>query len=200
MSNNPCMLSAIAISAKRLNITNIIKTTFRKGDNMVFGKRSFLVANSASLAEKNFQNIPFNFSMTALCSMFNSIPSRFQVGDVFLVPRTIITVIYLFRFRWFSHTSICRLFIKRHPSLTKQGITLLATEMPFLSNVMRWLGRELHTTIITHSKKVGTVRLSNFETSFQTYFMSILETLNTFWHIYIIAYFSIYENKELLND
>lgn len=194
------MFPAITTSAKRLDVPNIIRTSFRKRDNMIFGKGFLFTTNSTALSEKNFQDIPFNLSMTTPCSMFNSISSRFQVGNVLLVSYTIIAMIYLFRFCWFPYASIRRLFIKRHPLSTKQGIASLATEMSFLFNVMRWLCRELHTTIITHSEKVGAIRLSNFKASLQTYFTSFLKTLNALWHIYIIVYFDIHENPELLKE
>lgn len=194
------MLPTITTPAEGLDIIDIIRPAPRERDNVVFGKGAFSATIGTSLLGKNLQGIPLNLCVTTACPIFHGIPSRFQVSNILLMPRTIITVIYLFGVRWFPHSSICRLLVKRHSFFTKQRITPQATKMPFLPNIARWFSGELLPTVIAYSKKMGTICFPDFTASIQTYFVPLLETFNSFWHIFIITHFNIHENPELLGS
>ncbi len=198
MSNNLYMLPAVTTSAEGLDIINVIRPAQRKWDNMVFCKGSLFITKSTPLLETNFQGVPLGFSMPTLCPLFDSVSSCFQMGNIFSMSRTIITMIYLLRFCRLSHPSICGLLIEGDSFFPKQRVASLTTKMPFPFGKTRGFGAKLLATIITYSNKMGTIRFPNFTPSFLAYAVSFLKSLNPFWHISIIAYFNIYENPGLL--
>ncbi len=187
------VLSAIAITAQRLNIADVIRTAERQRNNMVFGQSGLLTAHGTSASEQCFQKIPIGFRVATFSPMFCGVTSCFKVGYVRLMTGAIISVVNLFRFTLFAHASVGRLFIK-WACMFEYRVTILRTKMMFLASKCRWLVLIFFATCFAFGKEVGAISLPNLAPCF--WLTWNVQSLSC--HALIISQKYIYENPELL--
>jgi hypothetical protein len=190
------VLLTVARPTKRLDIADIIRSTIRKRDDVVFSESSLFPAEGAAVAENRLQIIPVSFRMATSGSTFCCISPSLKVCNIGSVSQAIIPMIHLLRCVFGTNASIRRLFVEWQSFLSKERITGHAAKMAILSSILRWFTPECLTTVaadgIYTSVKSKTYLALRGITDWQ------MQPLST--HAYIIPQLFRYENPELLES